>query len=103
MLHEGVAVLTVRTRVRPIVEFDRGADVGGAGIAEHEVQVLRGDGVEGAVEGGAPHLGRGMDHIGEPHLGEDRVPIVGGRVEGLRKVALAGAQQMLARAVARRL
>jgi len=73
---QGVSVPTFRKEMAAVIDFDRGDRVEGEDVADHEVDALRHNGVEGPaakVDVGA--LGR-VREFGQPHLRERAIVAV---------------------------
>ena len=73
---EGVSVPAFRQKMAAIIDFDHGDRIEGQDVADHEVDALGHDGVEGPaakVDVGA--VGRVRD-LGQPHLREHAVVAV---------------------------
>ena len=90
---EGVAVPTFGQKMAAVIDFDRGDRIESEDVADHEVDALRHDGVEGPaakVDVGA--VGRVRD-LGQPHLRERAIIAAERRIESPQKNLLVGAQE----------
>ena len=90
---EGVAVPAFGKEMAAVIDFDRGDRIEGQDVADHEVDALRHDGVEGPaakVDVGA--VGR-VRELGQPHLRERAIIAAERRIERPQKNLLVGAQE----------
>ncbi len=75
-VYEGVSVSAFRQKMAAVIDLDCGDRIEGQDIADHEVDTLRQDGVEGtATKLDVGALGRVRD-LGQPHLRERAVVAV---------------------------
>ena len=90
---EGVAVAAFGQKMAAVVHFDRGDRVEGQDVADHEVDALRHDGVEGpAVKVDVGAVGR-VRELGQPHLRERAIIAAERRIESPQQNLLVGAQE----------
>ena len=91
---EGVAVPTFGNEMAAVIDFDRGDRIEGQDVADHEVDALRHDGVEGPAAKVRVSAVRRVRELGQPHLRERAIIAAERRIERSQKTLLVGAQEL---------